>query len=519
MEEEEMLTNSKLEDVLKVDSLVEVAKIHSGLRRVDATEADLVRTLGITAEVAEQCMDSLTRDRKGSRTGRVASDELIAGLAWYCGNAKVSERLTFLEEANIPPVAVVIGVARVGGFSYIPTYNGLTSSATPTDAAYAARVRVGLKALGVDIAQEDEDNSANDSDPPEWMNTLREGPGARRAYIPRQPLREVTALSPLANRRFKLEGIGDHTSSCDGPNMTTDQVEELQYVFLLLDTDNTGYIKVDDLIDILGKIGRGVNTEILSRAYESSHSAEERLITLSDILRILSPNCSHPVIEGIIHEHGGVGEEAAVLVTYGQSRSSSSTSGRKSTPQRPGTDSGGTGESVTSRVGTVHQSPRDNAQQEAVEAVEISLERLMELRRLFDCMIDYEGKGVVDLRRLREYFSTALNDPDDLDRVLIGQKGERVLEEDASDVLYTRDDFIRMILPEGLVPCAYPTPRSVRASSNELWRSRHARRLESASNVPTSLKASNDEQQQDSPQVSEPLLHSGWPLLAFVAGG
>ncbi|KAF4679603.1 hypothetical protein FOZ63_018281, partial [Perkinsus olseni] len=120
------------------------------------------------------------------------------------------------------------------------------------------------------------------------------------------------------------------------------------------------------------------------------------------------------------------------------------------------------------------------------DGVEISLERLMELRRLFD-MIDYNGRGVVDLRQLRGFFSDALDDLNDLDRVLVRLKGRNTLAEDASKVTFTRDDFIDMILPEGLVPCAYPTPRSMKASSEQLWRCRHARVL-SALQIPASLQ-------------------------------
>ncbi|KAF4749686.1 hypothetical protein FOZ62_031239, partial [Perkinsus olseni] len=60
----------------QVKSLTEAAKIHLGLRRVEATEADLIRTLGVSGVAAERCMEFLTRDEGNSRRGRVNSDEL-----------------------------------------------------------------------------------------------------------------------------------------------------------------------------------------------------------------------------------------------------------------------------------------------------------------------------------------------------------------------------------------------------------------------------------------------------------
>ncbi|KAF4718259.1 hypothetical protein FOZ62_031102, partial [Perkinsus olseni] len=66
------------EHLLQVKSLTGAAKIHLGLRRVEATEADLVRTLGVSGVAAERCMEVLTRDEGNSRRGRVNSDELVA---------------------------------------------------------------------------------------------------------------------------------------------------------------------------------------------------------------------------------------------------------------------------------------------------------------------------------------------------------------------------------------------------------------------------------------------------------
>ncbi|KAF4714808.1 hypothetical protein FOZ62_028944 [Perkinsus olseni] len=272
--------------------------------------------------------------------------------------------------------------------------------------------------------------------------------------------------------------------------MSIKQIERLHYVFRLLDTDNSAFIKLEDYVNRMQRTGKTVNTKFMSWAhkYIVCHVTEERLkayVGFKDILHILLPNCSEASIEDLMQEHReyyrGLQElEASASATSGQPRSRSVVPGMKA--KLPGLTTEpeqGAAEANLSRrrptQGDLHH-----------EGVEISLERLMELRRLFD-IIDYNGRGVVDLRQLRGFFSDALDDLNDLDRVLVRLKGRKTLAEDASKVTFTRDDFINMILPEGLVPCAYPTPRSMKASSEQLWRCRHARVL-SALQIPAALQ-------------------------------
>ncbi|KAF4673860.1 hypothetical protein FOL47_010008 [Perkinsus chesapeaki] len=497
--------------LLKVNSLMDAARIHIALRRAETTEAELVRHLGLTARAAERCMKFLSRGNTNHHKRRVNTDELIAGLVWHCEVEPVSSRVMFLERAGIDPTAVVVGVAMLAGLNRIPASQEVIEE-TSTVEGYKNKMKVGLRMIGIDV-KEEEDHEGMDTSNAEWIRVLcDESDGPRQEWIHRHPLVEMTSLISFGNRRVKLTDSSATaafaSSDTSASRMTPEQIEKLHYVFRLIDSDKSAFIKLGDYVNRMHKAAKADETKFLLHAhrYILSHVTEERLkayVGFKDVLKILLPNWSEPAIDGLIKEYAAYYRKLEAERTAAQQEAAPGRSGilgvrarfqRLTAAQR----------AVNSFAGRRSRgsSPGMGASREGQEGVEISLERLMELRWLFG-MIDNSNKGVVDLRQLRSFFSEALDDMADLDRVLVRLKGREALTKDASKVLFTCDDFIDMILPEGLVACAYPTPRSVKASSEQLWKSRHAKAL-SAMQIPEALKSTSGDV-KDSSETKSPL--------------